>query len=169
MMATRYRKIKLTQGKWALVDTADYEWLSKWKWYAMMAPRVGVSAYYAVRQKAVGKKMQRTVWMHREIMRPPDGLEVDHIDGNGLNNRRHNLRSVTHQENGSNKPHRHPRNTSGYRGVVWHKGQEKWIAQVKLKGVHKWLGTFSSKRAAANARQAHDNSQENRNKKLHKP
>lgn len=94
--------------------------------------------------------------------------EVDHVDGNGLNNSWRNLRSVTHQENGRNR--RKPKNnTSGYTGVHWHKTSQKWGAYIHIEGKNRYLGYFAniedaiSARAAASAKNGfHENHGSNR-------
>jgi hypothetical protein len=134
------REIPLTQGKVALVDDADYEWLSQWKWY--------FSGGYAIRQvrKPTGK--YGMLGVHRALMQPPSGMEVDHIDGDGLNNQRINLRVCTHRQNMYNIRRRRsgPEN-SQYIGVNRSK-HGHWEVSVSGLG---FLGTFSDEVAAANA------------------
>ncbi len=87
------KEIPLTQGKVALVDDEDYEYLTQWKWCYNR---------YAVR--CIGPKNHRQrIAMHQVILNPPEGLETDHIDRNKLNNQRSNLRAVTRSENMQNK------------------------------------------------------------------
>jgi len=83
-----FRRIPLTQGKYAIVDPENYERLNKYKWYASK----GGSTFYAVRSAwdSINKK-KRTIKMHREIINPPYPLVVDHINRNGLDNRKANL------------------------------------------------------------------------------
>jgi hypothetical protein len=88
------REIQLPKGKIALVDDEDFERLNKLNWNPILC----TNTYYAMRNDN-----GRFSSMHREIMGNPKGLEVDHIDGNGLNNQKSNLRSVTHKVNGQNK------------------------------------------------------------------
>ncbi|TXI99675.1 MAG: hypothetical protein E6Q35_02320 [Chryseobacterium cucumeris] len=85
------RKIPLTQGKSALVDDADYEWLSKWKWHAHK-DKNGVLFYAERRDKS---RTPRIVKMHREILKTPGYLVVDHKNRNGLDNRRQNIHNCT--------------------------------------------------------------------------
>jgi hypothetical protein len=103
------RYIPLTQGKYAIVDAEDYERVSRYKW---CLSRTGKQLYA---QRRTGGK---TIRMHQFIMKPPKGMVVDHIDGNGLNNRRSNLRICTRPENTRNR-RRNPNTASGYKGV-WH-------------------------------------------------
>ena len=95
------KTIKLTQGKVALVDDADYSWLNQHKWYA--AKYTNGKFYYAVRKSPRLGSKQRTICMHRLILNAPNGVEVDHINGNGLDNRRVNLRRCTCSENSMNQ------------------------------------------------------------------
>lgn len=92
------KEIKLTQGKVVLVDDEDYEYLNQFKWYALKNHRT----YYA--QRVIQNNyIKRTLKMHRVIMDTPCGLEVDHIDGDGLNNQKCNLRNCTFAENRKNR------------------------------------------------------------------
>ena len=92
--------IALTRGLVALVDDCDYEWLTKSRWCARQG---AAGKLYAYRRKLVaeGSTKERPVYahMHREIMMPPDGLVVDHLNGDGLDNRRSNLRICSKREN----------------------------------------------------------------------
>ena len=83
-------------------------------------------------------------------MRTPKGKEVDHRNRNGFDNRRRNLRYATASQNNANKPKR-SLNTSGYKGVFWHKGAGKWMSQIGFKKRRYYLGLFASKREAARA------------------
>lgn len=84
------KEIKLSQGKFAIVDDCDYDFLNKFKWSAFRANQDG-SRYYAHRKCMVRRKI---VMMHREILNAPQGMSVDHIDHNGLNNCRYNIRVI---------------------------------------------------------------------------
>ena len=129
------KKLPLTQGQVAIVDDADYEWLSQWKWYAAKICNI----FYAVRQAKRVNGKQKNIFMHAEIIGRKEGLEIDHINGNGLDNRRENLRHVTHRENGQN---RHDKRSSKYPGVCWHKRDFNWQATIRLNGKAKYLGSF---------------------------
>jgi hypothetical protein len=91
--------------------------------------------------------------IHRLIMRPPEGFDVDHINGNKLDNRRTNLRVVTHQENCQNRPLPNKNNTSGHRGVSWHKRRQGWCATVRA-GEKKFYGQFKTLDEAVEAARA---------------
>lgn len=104
------KKIKLTQGKFALVDDEDFVELNKFKWYT--GKYYKNTCVYAIRRDNKGK----TILMHREIMQTPSGMVTDHIDHNGLNNQKNNLRSCSHAQNIRNSAKR-IKGTSLYRGV----------------------------------------------------
>lgn len=131
------RKIPLTQGKYTIVDDADYEWLSQYNWQVD-------SDGYAVRS-ARGEERSNgcKVRMARAIMKAPKGKQVDHINGDRLDNRRLNLRSCTNAENTRNGSH-HRTNTSGYKGVYWNKREKKWRAHIRANNIHIHLGYFKS-------------------------
>jgi hypothetical protein len=125
------KEIPLTQGKVALVDDEDYEYLMQWKWFVR---RVSTGYHYAARWD-IGYFPRRHVHMHREILLRASGLLalVDHIDGDGLNNQRYNLRAADKSQNSSN--HRVNRNnTSGAIGISWRPRQCLWYAHIRLKG-----------------------------------
>lgn len=142
------KEIQLTQGYAALVDDEDYEWLNRYKWQSL----TGRATVYAVRRKPAPYPRNRPSQMHREILKAPDGVNVDHINGNGLDNRRCNLRLCTDQQNNWNARTRKD-NSSGYKGVSWHKHQKKWQAQIGLNGKRISLGYFKDK---LEAKQAYD-------------
>jgi hypothetical protein len=96
--ASMTKSIPLTQGKFAIVDDGDYEYLNQWKWYATLDHHT--HTYYAMRREYPSRK---SIMMHREIMNPPDGLIVDHIHHDTLDNRRSELRIVTYSQNSRNK------------------------------------------------------------------
>jgi len=113
-------KFKLVNGVETRVDRDDLGLLGGRRWYAY---RIGGTTYV---------RGEDGVYLHRVIMKPPPDMEVDHINRNGLDNRRENLRVVSHLENLMNTG-MYAHNTSGYRGVTWYRGG--WMAQTKHKGV----------------------------------
>lgn len=135
--------VSLTQGKSTSVDDADFVWLSKKKWLAI---KRGYN-WYAARNE--GGQM---LFMHREITKCPKGFEVDHIDGDGLNNSRRNLRVCSRSQNKMNckSP---SNNTSGVKGVSYVKTKGTWYAYIKINGKMKNLGTYRNKGKAIAARQ----------------
>lgn len=116
------REIKLTRGRVALVDDTDFEWLNQWKWTLLQDK-------YAHRNAGGGKWIR----MHRLIIGAPIGFHVDHINGDGLDNRRSNLRLCSASQNlmnrGANKNSR-----SGYKDIFWQKDRQRWFVQVMKDG-----------------------------------
>jgi hypothetical protein len=96
--------------------------------------------YVYHKEKSIG---YHSVLLHRFLMNPPEGLHVDHIDHDGLNNRRYNLRNVTRTVNQLNN-RKQTNNTSGYRGVVWDKDRNLFQAKIKLHGKQKMLGRYKT-------------------------
>ncbi len=131
--------IPLTQGRFAIVDADDYGRLCQYKWYC----RSTKNQFYAFRTEA-----KDILSMHREIMNAPKGLLVDHIDGNGLNNRKSNLRLCTYSQNARNK-RPSPNCYSRYKGVTWHRYHNKWYASIHKSGRSTFLGCFDDEIEAA--------------------
>lgn len=133
------RVIPLTQGKFAIVDAEDYEWLNQYKWYAA---KYGTT-FYACRSKG-----RTTINMHRQIMCAPKGLICDHKNHNGLDNRKNNLRLCT---NAQNQYNRRPRTgcSSRYKGVDWQRAFNKWRAAIRLNQTYLHLGLFHNEMEAA--------------------
>ena len=137
------KEIKLSQGQVALVDDEYYEFLNQWKWYAYK----GINDVFYVARSI--KRVQ--IKMHREIL----GLTLfeergDHIDHNGLNNQRGNLRKCTHQQNCKNRSSAKG-SSSKYLGVHWKKQINKWNARVVVCNKLKHLGYFTNEADAAKA------------------
>jgi len=130
------KKIPLTQGKYAIVDDKDYEQINQHKWYYHDG--------YVARATREGKRE----YMHRIILGSQNREMVDHINHNGLDNRRNNLRNCTHAENMRNR-RKHKNNKSGYIGVSWCQEREKWRAEIRYNGKIYFLGRFNNKREAA--------------------
>jgi len=141
VLAEGAKLIPLSQGKFAIVDPEDFDELSQYKWTAAKSP----NTFYAVRSDH-----GRQIRMHRLITNAPKGLVVDHINHNGLDNRKSNLRLCTRSENARNQRPQTNR-SSKYKGVCWHKNQKKWLARVYSNGVTYHLGSFKSQIAAAKA------------------
>ena len=134
------RHIPLTRGKFAIVDEADFERLNRYKWHAIC-----IRGKWYARRCPGGKP----IMMHREIMNAPADKLVDHIDGNGLNNRRCNLRLCTQQQNMQNR--RPLIRTSKFKGVWYCKRTRKWVATIVLDGKTIHLGRFDDEIEAARA------------------
>jgi hypothetical protein len=141
------KQILLTQGKTAIVDDEDFEALSKYKWHAVKVSRM----FYANRLQVITRKSIRMQW--HIIGKPQKGLEIDHINRNGLDNRKENLRFVTKGQNVINSDN-YSSNTSGIRGVHWHKTHRKWGAKIVANGKQISLGYFDNIEDAKKARRA---------------
>lgn len=138
--------IPLTQGLYAIVDANDYEWLNQWKWYACVVHGIA----YARRSKRKSDDFkQNNVSMHRQIM-GVDSPFIDHRNGNGLDNRRSNLRHATVLQNTVNV-HKKPKGKSKYRGVTFDKKcpNRPWTAQISDNKKHKHLGQYATQEEAA--------------------
>lgn len=136
--------ISLTRGKCAIVDDEDFIRLNQWKWYCLKER----NGFTAARTVQTGGSKKR-ILMHREIMRPPDGMQVDHINHDGLDNRRENLRICTNAENQMNT---RPRGgTSQYIGVCWHKRDKRWSAKIQFCHKSYHLGNYATEEEAARA------------------
>jgi len=132
------KSIPLTQGKMALVDDEDFDKLNQYKWC--------FDGQYA--QSKIGNKTTR---MHRVIF---DSPQVDHVDGDGLNNQRSNLRACNHTQNQMNSVKRKSLSiklSSKYKGVSWHKQTEKWRARIQTSQGCLYLGLFEVEEDAARA------------------
>lgn len=143
-MGKGHKKISLTQGKYAIVDAEDYDYIKKWKWY-YSKNRGG----YAVREEMrQGKK--KLISMHRVINKTPTGMVTDHINGNTLDNRKKNLRNATIRQNTQNQRIRENK-SSKYKGVYWYKAGRKWRAQMQSNKKRIYLGQYDSEIEAAKA------------------
>jgi len=133
-------QIPLTQGKTAIVDDSDYPFLSQFKWQAMF----NRGRWYA--RAWIGG---RRVTMHRALIQANARQPIDHKNGNGLDNRRSNLRLCTPAQNAMNRrPQKH---SSRYKGVRWHSDYSKWVARIKVNQKLIHIGCFQTEEEAAEA------------------
>lgn len=137
------KQIPLTQGKFAQVDDEDFDFLNQWKWHAQKCRN---DKFYAART-------ERKILMHRVIMKTPEGLDVDHIDNNGLNCQKSNLRNCTKRQN---TIHSISVGISKYKGVkrssyIPKKSTTKrrWETSIKVDGKYIFLGHFENELDAA--------------------
>lgn len=136
----------------ALVDDADFAWLSAYRWHLQPA-RGARTAYVRRTQWNPHEKKHEAVFMHREVLGLPrqfDGRLGDHVDGNGLNCQRYNLRACTYAQNAHNK-RRERRNKSGFKGVHRLKTCDRWLASIRINGKSKYLGLYQTAEDAAAA------------------
>lgn len=131
--------IELPDGKQAVVDDADYERVSSHKW-SLQDSRGYVRAYIN------GKKVR----LHRFIMNVAPGVEIDHINGDKLDNRRKNLRICSRSQNMANKSKRSD-NSTGYKGAYWSKFHKKFMARIGVCRRYIHLGYFEDVEDAARA------------------
>ena len=136
------RTVRVGRGHVAVVDAADYELLARHSWHLMRGHNGKLYAY-------------TTVYMHNLIAETPPGSETDHENGDGLDNRRSNLRHATSSQNRANmwKPRRpdNSEHTSVFKGVNWDKTRSKWAAKIKVNGRAKNLGRHDVEADAARA------------------
>lgn len=133
-----YCYIALTKNQIAIVNKEDYPILSRYNWQTL---RRRNGDFYAVRKSCA-------VYMHREVLRCRADEEIDHRNGDTLDNRRDNLRRATRETNQANRG-RQRNNKSGFKGVSWSKGTKKWIVFLQTKKKKMYLGQFDSKILAA--------------------
>ena len=152
----RCMKIKLSKGLSTTVDAEDYKrCVGGPQWYAWASRRRdgSVRTHYAVRNINKTNGSRTIQLMHRFILRITNTkVQADHWDGDGLNNRRKNLKKATNLQNG-HKERLNPRSTSGVAGVYRDKKNNKWVAEIITYGNYKFLGRFSSLLDAKKARQ----------------
>lgn len=138
------KKIKLTQGYFAKIDNEDYDKVmasGPWHIKRSYTSKDIIYAYHSVHPNI-------KLMMHRLILEPRSDQNVDHINSDGLDNRRKNLRLCTDSQNkcwGKKKSH----NTSGFIGVNFHKLSGKWQARVRKDNMRHYLGLYDSPRKAA--------------------
>jgi hypothetical protein len=141
------KKIKLTQNKYALVDNDDYDMISKNKWCVTTCG----TKFYAVHSIPTLNGKRTPEYMHHIIIgKPLKGHVTDHINGNGLDNRKCNLRLVTYRQNQQN---RHHKKSSKYPGVQWHKCDKRWFSCIRFNGKRTYLGYFINEKKAYQAYQ----------------
>lgn len=140
------KEIELPYNMIVFVDDEDYNNLINYKWYIS---RTSNNVHYACRSLEIvgcGRKRYQTISMHCDIIHPQKGLVVDHIDGNGLNNQKSNLRAVTIRQNLLN---RHTPMKYNYHGI--HQSTNGlWKAHITIGGIKRFLGTFLNPQEAEN-------------------
>ena len=143
------KEIQLTQGKVAIVDDEDFERISQYKWYATCEKRRKKQVFYAQRMSSInGKRI--SIKLHRFIMNNPADFQIDHKNGNGLDNRKSNLRLATAYQNHQNIIYLKP-SASGFRGVYPIKNGKRFEAKISAYGKNYFLGCFNAPEEAARA------------------
>ena len=137
-------RVPLSKGLVALVDDADAERVTRFKWHAVRRGRVVHAMRTAKRDGG-----RATVYLHRWLLDAPAGLEVDHRNGNGLDNRRENLRLCTHAQNAVNHRRDSARKISQFHGVCWNERRNRWrvviCAGARVNGVARQIEDTRSK------------------------
>lgn len=163
VMREMVKEIQLSQGKVALVDDEDYEWLNQWKWSAYKQNRFKSRTVFYAGRGNHGENKFKTIIMHRniiehilkeggrieeleEFINNPRKFPVDHVNGDCLDNRRCNLRVVTHRQNCQNL---HVKSSSRYPGV--HKRKNGWAAEIQINYKKTYLGLFRTELEAFEA------------------
>jgi hypothetical protein len=131
------KEIKLSQGKVSQVSDHRFDFINQWRW---TAAHDKYGNWHAHRLEGKGKN-KKTIYMHRVIVNAPPNKDVDHRDGNGLNNQDENLRICTDSQNLANSKRRSD-NTTGYKGVFLKKGKNKFRARITVNGKRINLGCF---------------------------
>ena len=138
----------MAQPRYAIVDPADYDRLKKYEW----STKKGDKSFYARRHIPGGRgKKERLVYIHQEITKVPKGMVVDHVNHDGMDNRRANLRAATRAQNMHNRRKRAKCGSSRYKGVSWRKGTRKWAARIGIDSKSIYLGSFEHEIEAARA------------------
>jgi hypothetical protein len=143
-----FRLIRLAGPRYAKVDPADYQRLRKYEWFALK----GTRNFYAVR-RARGPKGNRffTTYMHRELMDVGEGLLVDHVNQDSMDNRRANLRPATRAENIRNRKKFSNSSGSRYKGIYLNKNHKRWVARITFAKKRIHLGIVRDDIEAARA------------------
>ncbi len=139
------KEIKLNKGYVAIVDDEDYKRVSMRKWYVSNPKTKGTTRY--AMSFDYGKNRAKTILLHRFIMSPKKGMVIDHINRDGLDCRKTNMRECTMSQNLQNK--RKQRGTSKYKGVYLYKRTGRWIAQYRVNGKKTDVGSFENEIDAA--------------------
>jgi hypothetical protein len=144
--------IPLSKGYEAVIDAVDVGLVDGRNWTALVAnnARGDVRTVYAMHKATMRDGVSITTMLHRAVLGATAGQFVDHIDGNGLNNRRCNLRFATKAQNGANSGVR-VNNTSGFKGVSLHRKTGKWRGRIWVHGKCLDLGLHPTKETAAEA------------------
>lgn len=143
--STSVREIPLSRGQVALVDAADYEWLSQWRW------SYGKRGYAYRRLSRTIDAHQHAIYMHHDVLPVPAGMQVDHKNHNKLDNRRANLRLATQHQQARNQPPRRGVHTSRFKGVSRHVQSSRWRARIRIDGHQISGGLFINEEDAARA------------------
>jgi len=143
------KKIKLTRGKFAIVDDEDFEHLGQWRW---CCAETGYAVRSQTRKEYGVNSKRQSIFMHRVVNKTPEGWPTDHINHNRLDNRKCNLRTVTTSQNIINKSGLQTNNKSRYTGVSLVKGKKRWLVQITIQKKRIHIGSFKFISEAVKAR-----------------
>ena len=138
--------IPLNDGVCAIIDADDLPKVASFTWHVSKE----CATSYARSHIRLPNGNRKKIRMHRLLMDNPYGVEVDHVNSNGLDNRKSNLRLATHEQNMRNASMRKD-NSSGVKGVSWSEATKRWIAAIRVGGPKKYLGSFKELSDAAQA------------------
>jgi len=143
-----FRRLRMSQPRYAKVDPADYYRLRKYEWFAQK----GTRHFYTVRKVRGYKAKRKTlIFLHKEIIEVPDGMVTDHINHDAMDNRRANLRAATHSQNACHTKKHSGVSRSKYKGIFWKKKHKKWVTRIMFEGKRMYLGCFKNEIDAAKA------------------
>ncbi len=139
------KKVKLTNGGYAIVDDKDFDYIDQWRWQNIngYARR---SRYLSSKKVGNGKyrSINKSYAMHRVINNTPEGMDTDHINGNKLDNRRSNLRTATRSENAHNIGKKNNGSKSKLSGVQWRSDRQKWRSYICIENKAIYLGSYKN-------------------------
>jgi hypothetical protein len=142
------KTIPLTRSDVILIDDSDYEFALNYHWWALRITEGNKITYAAADVFTDGTR--QTILLHRMLLRPSAHQYIDHINHNGLDDQRNNIRISTMSQNLANKRIQ-SNNKSGYKGVHWHKQRNKWAAEICVNYKRQSLGLWSDPWRAAQA------------------
>ena len=142
-----FRLIRLAQPRYAKVDPADYKRLRGYEW----SSRKGGRCFYALRYEAGKRGNDVLISMHQDIIEVPEGMIIDHINHDGMDNRGANLRAATRSQNTCHRRKRAGATQSKYKGIHWKKRNRKWQAMITVQSKRIYLGHFRDEIDAAKA------------------
>ena len=138
----------MSRGKYAIVDPDDYELLARYRWHAVRSRNTFYAARFGKREKGRRRKYYQ---MHREVMNIPNRMMCDHINGNGLDNRKANLRPATRAQNGWNRGKSRVESRSKYKGPAWDKADKRWEVRISVNSRRIYVGRFKDEMKAVRA------------------
>ncbi len=142
-----FRRIKLTRGKYAIVDAEDFEKLNQYKWHCTYNGYACRSVYIS----GIKNKKQVYVFMHNTVCPAPAGKITDHVNRNKLDNRKANLRPATQKQNVWNRRIKKENRKTQYNGIMWRRDRKKWRVRLTINGRQRTFGHYDDEIEAAKA------------------